>query len=397
MNKRLEAHNQGTAAKYTRSRRPVKLLVSSTKMNRREAMRLEIKIKRLPKTKKMDTLEKNAPPNSAKIGKKTDANVQVEKKPVFNRKDLQAITKRWRVNLKKLYDDIQIQGSPERSVFRVVLEDHNGKLFVLEQIEPKNVEHKKQIAGILHLLANQNLSRIQPYMQSSKGGHVIKHENNFWQMMPFIQGITLDREKYIYDGWRGPVLADFLIELRRKSQALPCCRSDRIFSLKHYIYKLIHEINLYNNDIKTAVNDIADFMEKDFMPIYDKIPVVFCHGDYHPLNIIWSSDDIQCVIDWEFCGYKNDLYDAANLIGCVGVEDPQSLNGILIKNFIATTKGSGIISEMSWKYLVEYIIALRFAWLSEWLRKKDSEMITLELDYMRLLIDNKNSLQKAWL
>jgi homoserine kinase type II len=45
---------------------------------------------------------------------------------------------------------------------------------------------------------------------------------------------------------------------------------------------------------------------------------------------------------------------------------------------------------------VEFIVALRFAWLSEWLRRKDSEMIGLELDYMRLLIDNKNSLQKAW-
>jgi homoserine kinase type II len=398
MKKRLEAHNQGTAAKYTRSRRPVKLLITSTKMDRSEVMRLEIKIKKLPKTQKIATLGKYATKRPSTTGRKPKSLVRVEEEtPLFNRKDLQAIARFWQVNLKELHYDIQIQGSPERSVFRVVLEDNNGKFFVLEQVDPKTFERKKQIAETLHFLENQNLLRVQPYLSSAKSKYIIKHKINFWQMTPFVQGIALDREKYMYEQWRGPALADFLIELRRKSQKLPFCCSRKIFSLKNYVYKLIREINLYNKDIKSEVNDIAVFLEKDFMPVYDKIPVAFCHGDYHPLNIIWSADDIKCVIDWEFCGYKSDLYDAANLIGCVGVEDPQSLNGMLVKGFIAKMKDAGIISPIGWKYLVEYIVALRFAWLSEWLRRKDSEMISLELDYMRLLIDNKKSLQKAWL
>jgi len=41
--------------------------------------------------------------------------------------------------------------------------------------------------------------------------------------------------------------------------------------------------------------------------------VAFCHGDYHPMNIIWSADDIKCVIDWEFSEYKSEIYDAANI------------------------------------------------------------------------------------
>jgi len=216
-------------------------------------------------------------------------------------------------------------------------------------------------------------------------------------MIPFVSGVPLDREKYIYEKWRGPVLADFLIELRRKSQGLPFIDASEVFSLKDYVHKLIREINLYNKDIKAEIKDIAGFLEKDLMPVYKKLPVAFCHGDYHPLNIIWSTDDIKCVIDWEFSGYKNELYDAANLIGCVGVEDPESLTGELVKSFIADIKEARIISKTSWHYLVEFIVALRFAWLSEWLRHKDSEMIRLELDYMQLLIDNKNSLQKAWL
>ena len=54
--KRLSAHNKGIAAKYTRSRLPVKLVTMSGFMNRKEAMRLEIRIKRMPKAKKIPAL-----------------------------------------------------------------------------------------------------------------------------------------------------------------------------------------------------------------------------------------------------------------------------------------------------------------------------------------------------
>jgi putative endonuclease len=54
--KRIAAHQKGTGAKYTRSRRPVKLVKISKRMNRKEAMRLEIKIKRTPKEKKIVAL-----------------------------------------------------------------------------------------------------------------------------------------------------------------------------------------------------------------------------------------------------------------------------------------------------------------------------------------------------
>jgi homoserine kinase type II len=447
--KRFAAHNQGKAAKYTRYRRPVKLLVTSVKMERGDARRLEIKIQKLPRAKKVAALKKHAAGRSSAVGRnrKTSRNMKnlicqecpngcnlaldwqdVEnvfiagnkcaggiryathiirkdqkafihagrETPLFSREALKSAAELWQVRLKKLHRNIPVQGSPERSVFRVVLEDEDGCFFVLEQISSKSLEHKRQIAGMLDFLAGQNITRVQPYRASKKGQQVMKYKNNFWQIIPFIEGVALDREKYMYEKWRGRALAAFLIELSRKSKNLPSYDTRQVFSLKDYMYKLIREINLYNKDIKDEIKDIAAFLEKDFMPAYEKLPVAFCHGDYHPLNVIWSADDIKCVIDWEFAGYKSEIYDAANLIGCVGVEDPQGLTGDLVKSFIADMKKTKIISKASWKYLVKFIIALRFAWLSEWLRRKDTEMIRLELDYMRLLIDNKNILQKGW-
>ena len=302
--KRLTAHNRGEASKYTRSRRPVELLTTSVKMGKSEAMRLELRIKSLTKEEKLAALKKHA-------GKKPIAAIRVIGKNPFRKEILKVVSRSWGLNLKKLHKNIAIQGSPERSVFRIVLEDENNNFFVLEQIPPKSLENKKRIAAILNFLSKNNLACMQPYLVSGKKEFVIEYKNNFWQMAPFVQGVELDREKYFYDKWRGPALADFLIDLHHKSKGLPFTKLHNVFSLKNYIYKLIREINLYNKDIKDEIKNIAGFLEIKFMSLYDKLTMAFCPGDYHPLNIIWSPDDIKCVIDWEFCGYKSEIYDVA--------------------------------------------------------------------------------------
>lgn len=54
--RRLSAHNKGTASRYTRSRLPAELMAASGFMSRAEALRLEIKIKKQPKNKKIAAL-----------------------------------------------------------------------------------------------------------------------------------------------------------------------------------------------------------------------------------------------------------------------------------------------------------------------------------------------------
>lgn len=50
--KRLEAHNNGQGAKYTRGRRPVKLVYLEVHDTKQEAMKREAFIKRLPRIEK---------------------------------------------------------------------------------------------------------------------------------------------------------------------------------------------------------------------------------------------------------------------------------------------------------------------------------------------------------
>ena len=61
----------------------------------------------------------------------------------FDAQTLKEVARLWQVRLKKLRHDIPVQGSPERSVFRVVLEDEIGRYFLLEQIPANSLERKK--------------------------------------------------------------------------------------------------------------------------------------------------------------------------------------------------------------------------------------------------------------
>lgn len=57
--KRLEAHNSGKGAKYTKSRRPVRLVYLEEFETKEEAMRREYAIKHMSRKEKLQMIEKS--------------------------------------------------------------------------------------------------------------------------------------------------------------------------------------------------------------------------------------------------------------------------------------------------------------------------------------------------
>ncbi len=53
---RLIQHNEGTASKYTRSRLPAKLAAARSELTKQEAYQLEYQIKKIPASRKIQTL-----------------------------------------------------------------------------------------------------------------------------------------------------------------------------------------------------------------------------------------------------------------------------------------------------------------------------------------------------
>lgn len=58
--KRLEAHNSGRGAKYTKTRRPVSLVYLEKFLTKEEAMKREYAIKQMSRKKKEKLIEKGA-------------------------------------------------------------------------------------------------------------------------------------------------------------------------------------------------------------------------------------------------------------------------------------------------------------------------------------------------
>ena len=302
----------------------------------------------------------------------------------------------WDLKLKKVRKDIHIAGSPERCEFRIVIEDQDDRLFICEKISNTAYEHKMRIIKTLEFLVRKDLRFIQPYIPNKKREYIARNNHELWQLTWFVDGVPLRRPQYVFHRWRGTVLANFLIKLNKKSPGIDHVFPIQSFSIRDYIYELIATIGIHEPELRISINPMIRFLEKSFMGVHDKLPQSFCHGDYHPLNIIWSTNGINAVIDWEFCGYKPEIYDVANLVGCIGMEDPKSLVGDLIAELIQRLRQAKLFSDLSWQYLLEFMVALRFAWLSEWLRKSDKEMIKLEQVYMRLLMENKEKLIHSW-
>ncbi|MCD6585094.1 MAG: aminoglycoside phosphotransferase family protein [Desulfobacteraceae bacterium] len=302
----------------------------------------------------------------------------------------------WGLDVRAIRQDIDICGSPQRCESRVVIECTDDNLYVVESLAEKEVGHKRKIISSLNCLAKRGLKGINPYLSAKSTGYIVKNDKKFWQISRFVHGVSLKRPGYVFDQWRGNVLADFLIDLRRKSENIPGLKEKPPFSIIAYINTLYEQIKIYAPELQNKIQPVIDFLQNNFIKAHDRLPTAFCHGDFHALNIIWSQDTIHAVIDWEFSGIKPEIYDIANMIGCIGIENPEALAGPLVIDFIHQIKNTAMIADLSWTILIEFIIALRFAWLSEWLRHKDKEMIELEMVYMKLLIDNTDDLKQIW-
>lgn len=322
-----------------------------------------------------------------------------------------AVINAWAINFHAVRKDIDIAGSPERSAGRFVIEDCQHRLFVLESISPDAICHRRFIAKTLNSLQGNGFQQTITYLPDVNGDDVSYSHDGYWQLSPYISGKALDRPGYVFDKWRGKAMAEVLVALQQASQAsfpmsagnksniLPCSPLSEergVFSIKQYIRTLSRTIAQREPEISKRLDPVTAFLDREFMAVHDDLPVAFCHGDFHPLNIIWAENGIKKVIDWEFLGFKPEIYDLANLIGCLGMEDPHCLGGELVHALILESKEADLFSQTSWFFLVEFIVALRFAWLSEWLRKSDTEMIELEMVYFDLLIKNASTLKEFW-
>lgn len=311
---------------------------------------------------------------------------------------LAAILEPWGIRPGRERIDIAVAGSPERSATRHVVEDAAGGLFLLESLEPATVPRKAEIARALSALSGR-LPEVLPYLPTRNGGFIAEGNGRPWRVSRFVAGVPLDRPGYAFEGWRGTVLADVLVRLGAAArEAGPALLPDdgSAFSLPDFIRDLASKLEARRADIASRVRPALDRLEGELFAALPAWPLTFSHGDFHPLNIIWSRDGVRAVIDWEFCGPRPALYDAAVLVGCLGMEEPRSLTGDCVVRLVERLAAGADFPSAAWTGFLDLVLAVRFAWLSDWLRRCDAEMVDLETVYIDLLLENRSALLAAW-
>lgn len=300
----------------------------------------------------------------------------------------------------RLREDIPLFGSPERTEYRVAFDDVAGTTYIFEEVALSRLEKKQAIARALSALAETDPSLpVAPYLRLADGRHIFEQNDRYFQVVPYIEGVPLDRNSYLHDDWRGIEAANLLVLLRRASVSLGPEEAGPIpgpFLLREYVSGLVEAIRRNDASVIDGIEPVLLYLASDFFPREHEISASFCHGDYHPVNVIWSERGIAGLIDWEFSGPKAGLYDAANMVGCIGMDDPDALKGGIVTGFLRVLRESEAFSGDDWQGFTDLLLATRFAWLSEWLRFKERGLIELETEYMNLLLENRDFLKRIW-
>ncbi len=319
------------------------------------------------------------------------------------------ILSRFGLTLAQPRHDICIPGSPERCVTRLVIESvpsEGQRLWLLEQLAPAQADQREIIGMLTARLAKAHVPGVLAFRHTADGTFVLRREDGPWQCSPFITGEELPRPAYIHDPWRGNAIGTFIAALQQASApsapgiAMSVAENSPVPPtttppLPQYILDLSRTISHREPLVYQRLIPVLAHLEPLFA-LWADIRPALAHGDCHPLNIIWGPHAIRGVIDWEFAGAQNILYDAANAIGCVGIEHPDSLLRGLVPALVATLRKTGVLQDEHLLPLAWTVCALRFAWLSEWLRKRDREMVELELDYMDILTEHADRLVSRW-
>ena len=293
-----------------------------------------------------------------------------------------------------------LPGSPERCLARWAVEDRDHHLWMLERLGPRQAARREGLARLLERLARDPaLAGFVPAYLPVDGGpdHVLALDRGplagLWQISPFVPGAELPRPAYLDQAWRGEALAGFLLALQRAGASWPALPAANVPPLPDYIRALLAAITRRKPSVAARLGPLRGFLET-LPQVLAAQPMVLGHGDLHPLNVQWGDgpeEPVRAVIDWEFAGARPLLLDAANCMGCAGFEHPSGL----FQGFVPALARACAPREFL-ALLPAMVLASRFGWLSEWLRKNDGEMLGMELDYCDILVRNQERLADAW-
>ncbi|XPV76187.1 MAG: phosphotransferase [Desulfovibrio sp.] len=287
--------------------------------------------------------------------------------------------------------------SPDRCAARFCGEDMNGDIWVAEKLFESQEIRRESIGFLLHELNNEGFMEacaFRPVINAPANDslqYCASVDGSLWQLMPYVSGIDLPRPEYLGDEILGKSAGLLLVKFRNAAKRVEAANNEIIMQansrldLEEYCHTLAENAASRNAKTYRHIKPVLEHLQPFFCAL-PSLPTHLCHGDVHPMNVIWGEDKTKALIDWEFVGIRPELYDAANCIGCAGFENPAAFSGGFVPAMMGVLRKHDFATSESWRWFLHLIITIRFAWLAEWLRKGDKDMHSMELDYLDILL-----------
>lgn len=292
----------------------------------------------------------------------------------------------WHLTFRKFRDDLAISGSPNRTLRRLLFEDISGRIYLLEEYDIRKKAAQSAQNRILEFFRDQHLSGITPALQADRGEPGVTFQRSYWQIRPWVDADPPDRKRLGLDTALARQWADFLLDMKKISTipGMPPAYGNR-FTFAGYMPRLAaftrREMPEFLDELTAILRRLQPFLDRE-----PGMTAMFAHGDFHPGNILLKNGRIAGVIDWEFLGWKCAGYDLALLLGCLGMDNPEWLDGPAVRTLQDHLFRNSYMPEAAWEDLPLLMAAIRLGWFGEWVDLQDRPMARQELDYIRFLL-----------
>ena len=84
------------------------------------------------------------------------------------------------------------------------------------------------------------------------------------------------------------------------------------------------------------------------------------------------------------------------MVGAVGFKNPDALIESFTCRFVGRLRDEARLDSLAWEIFFDLVIAIRFNWLTEWIRTNNENARDMEMLYMNLLTAQKDYIRKKW-
>ncbi len=252
----------------------------------------------------------------------------------------------------------------------------------------KNFDENK--LRIMSILKSQGIPILLP-----KQDKIVKHAGTSWLMYDFIRNIGIDFLKDMEIAHQiGTIISDIAkIDPKKPDMQLTDeYISDSVLKIKK------HFSGKERCDKRFRIVPKAfEHLDQNLFPYVQFMNKKLSHGDLHLDNLLIEDNKLRGVIDWEIAGIREELYDLAYILGCIGIADPPELAGEFAKNIITSFIRNARPSKLAKELLLEMVMATRLKWLYKWtLNPDDLEIIDMETKLISMLYDKQEGLKNLW-